>query len=184
MERCHECGRRLQAAEDSNALLLEQQRLSAEICRSKDELNALAKALQDRGKSPTSGQSEEEAANIQGLFNKNNIESLQELLDQAEESEQALLFMDNKGNTWQITQRPDIDLPDEDIPDAVLESDVAHNPDPDPGPDLERNYRPDNDFHQGYDNDNDGGNEHRPDFGQEEPVEQHHSELTPPSDTN
>ncbi len=89
-------------------LILEQERVLTEIQRAKEELaDSLREFEEEKRKLGAAGEEEE---NVQKIFNIENMESLQELLDQAEESDQMLLFVDRKGNTWQLIRRADVDL--------------------------------------------------------------------------
>ncbi len=100
---CKTCGRLLPEAEQVNAKLLEEQeKLLSEINAAKAEvLTKLAELKKSK---------EENEGGAGMLFNVKNLGSLQELLDQAEETDDMLLFTDKKQNVWQIVKRNDIDI--------------------------------------------------------------------------
>ena len=76
-----------------------------EIDRSKEELSIYLRQLKELEEKE--GESEDRLGEKQ-IFNVANFGALQELLEQAEESGEVILFTDNKKNTWQIINRKDI----------------------------------------------------------------------------
>lgn len=109
---CTSCGRLLQSTEKANAeLLQEQERLLKEINAAKEEL---ANKLKETNLAESEEKKEEEEGKEASgqLFNHKNMNSLQELLDKAEETNDMLLFMDKNQNTWQIMKRNDINITD------------------------------------------------------------------------
>jgi len=102
---CKACGRLLPEVESSNTKLLEEQeKLLSEIQAAKAEVQSKLKELKEKPEIKEEG----EGAGM--LFNMKNLGSLQELLDQAEETDEMLLFTDKKQNVWQIVKRNDIDI--------------------------------------------------------------------------
>ena len=79
-------------------LLKEIERNKEELAKSQEELARIQEEF---------FQSNESTLQI---FNIENLGPMQELLEQAEENEELLLFMDQKKNTWQIICRDDINL--------------------------------------------------------------------------
>ena len=103
---CKTCGRLLPEAETVNEKLLEEQgKLLLEINAAKKEVLDKITELKERGEAK-----DENEGGSGMMFNMKNLGSLQELLDQAEETEDMLLFTDKKQNVWQIIKRNDIDI--------------------------------------------------------------------------
>ena len=121
---CEGCHREFQEIEiASTKLILEQERLLSEIQKSKEELAAAMTELKKEENKRKPKQDEAEKS-VNRIFNVDNMESLQELLEEAEANGQALLFLDGKGNTWQITARKDIVL-DQDVGEGENEGKTA-----------------------------------------------------------
>ncbi len=109
---CKSCGRLSPEAEINNARLLqEQERLLKEINAAKEEVAGKLADLKERNAKREEGKKDEPEGEAAGtLFNMKNLGSLQELLDQAEETEEMLIFVDKKQNAWEIVKRNDIDI--------------------------------------------------------------------------
>ncbi len=106
--RCRTCGRTFGGVEEKNTdLIMAQEKVLGEIAKAKEELADMMRELDEKEAKQVHEEPEE---NVQKIFNIENMEALQELLEQAEESEQVLLFVDGKGNTWQLGRRADIDV--------------------------------------------------------------------------
>ena len=119
-EFCKAGGRLSEEAEQINAKLLEkQQKLLEEINSAKEEVVQNIKDLKAK-----KNIKEDNEQGSDGLFNMKNLDSLQELLDQAEETNEMLLFADKKQNVWQIIKRNDIDIADN---NAEGEEDAVEN---------------------------------------------------------
>jgi len=104
---CECCGREFQEVEIHNTkLILEQEKLNSDIKKAKEELaQAMSELKIEQSKKPMKNEEDESCKTI---FNIENLDNIQELLEDAEENDQLLLFVDTKGNTWQITRGKDI----------------------------------------------------------------------------
>ncbi len=85
-------------------------RLLKEIEQNKEELAELVKGLDEEEERAKEAGDQASESVQQQIFNVGNLGALQELLEQAEQSDEVLLFTDNKKNTWQIISRKDINV--------------------------------------------------------------------------
>ena len=85
--------------------MIKQETLLEKLKKAKEELAKFYKELHEKANVP------DEEENLQTIFNAKNMNTLQDLLDQAEENEQMLLFVDSKQNTWELIKREDINIP-------------------------------------------------------------------------
>lgn len=109
IEICKTCGKSPQELEIANTdLMIKQENLLAKLKKAKEELAEVYKELHEKEIVP-------EEENLQTIFNANSMNTLQDLLDQAEENEQMLLFVDSKQNTWELIQRRDINIPNDSL---------------------------------------------------------------------
>ena len=107
---CKSCGRLSLEAESANTKLLrEQEQLLKEINSAKEEVVAKIKTLEEHKDNPNNDNKENDAAGGMA-FDMKNLGSLQELLNQAEETDDMLLFLDKKQSVWQIIKRQDINI--------------------------------------------------------------------------
>ena len=88
------------------------ERLLKDIERDKEDLAVLAKKLEEL---ENQARGRKEIESVQQIFNIQDLGSMQELLEQAEQSDELLLFTDNNGNTWQIICRNDINVAGEEL---------------------------------------------------------------------
>ena len=107
---CTACGR-TKSENTKELFLIKHEHLLKEIEKSKEELAEHLQQLENlEGDQEIKGGNSNEV--VQNIFNIENLGMLQDLLEQAEESEEVLLFTDQKKNTWQIISRNDINVGD------------------------------------------------------------------------
>ncbi len=112
MEPCPSC-KRSGPENSKEQFMAKQERLLKEIEKSKEELAQHLQELETlEGENENKVEGGHGNESVQQIFNIQNLGMLQELLEQAEESDEVLLFTDHKKNTWQIISRNDINVGD------------------------------------------------------------------------